>query len=218
MTISASGAVSWPAPALGTYLVTATAKDSKTGLSGSALYTVTIASPSAPVVHTESISGKVGSALSFAVSMTSADSVTYSLTGQPAGMIVSSLGIVNWPKPVAGNYAVTVTIKDSKTGLSGAGIYSVVINTDGPAVIAPAMVGRAGQPLTGTLTISDPNVAWLDVSLASVPMGMGFSFNGLTITATWPNPVPGSYTMKVMVTDSAGLSTQVTVPITVSAN
>jgi len=102
--------------------------------------------------------------------------------------------------------------------LSGSGVYSVVISNEGPAVIAPAMVGQAGQTLTGTIAISDPNVEWLDVSISGVPMGMGFSFNGLTITATWPNPVPGKYTMKVMVTDSAGLSTQATVPITVNGS
>jgi len=49
-------------------------------------------------------------------------------------------------------------------------------------------------------------------------MGMTFAVNGLTITATWNAPVAGSYSMKVTVVDSAGLSSQLTVPVTVAAH
>ena len=44
---------------------------------------------------------------------------------------------------------------------------------------------------------------------------MQFSLSGQSIIYTWPKAVAGSYTLKVTVTDSAGLTAQATVPITV---
>jgi hypothetical protein len=46
---------------------------------------------------------------------------------------------------------------------------------------------------------------------------MGFSVSGLTINYVWAKPVVGSYNLKVTVVDSAGLTAQATVPITVTA-
>jgi hypothetical protein len=46
---------------------------------------------------------------------------------------------------------------------------------------------------------------------------MGFSVSGTTINYAWASPVVGSYNLKVSVVDSAGLTAQATVPITVTA-
>ena len=80
------------------------------------------------------------------------------------------------------------------------------------------MTGVAGKPLSGTITIADPGATALSVSISGVPLGMSFSANGLTLTANWASPVTGSYTLKVVVQDSAGLSAQASVPITVTAH
>ena len=170
-----------------------------------------------PLVTSASISGKVGTALSFTVSITAANAVTYSLSGAPVGMSISGAGVVSWASPVLGSYSVTVTAKDSKTGLSGQGVYTVKIATAGPVITAAAITGVAGKPLTGTISISDPGVSALSASISGAPLGMGFSVSGMTITASWPSPVTGSYSLKVSVSDSSGLSAQVNVPITVSA-
>lgn len=45
----------------------------------------------------------------------------------PVGMSLGSTGILSWSDPLQGAYTVTVTAKDSKTGLSGRGVYSVII-------------------------------------------------------------------------------------------
>jgi hypothetical protein len=42
-------------------------------------------------------------------------------------MSLGSTGILPWSDPLQGAYTVTVTAKDSKTGLSGRGVYSVII-------------------------------------------------------------------------------------------
>jgi subtilase family serine protease len=220
MSIASTGVVTWATPAAGSYAVTVTAKDTKTGLSGSGVYTVVIAAPSAPVVTSATVTGKVGAALSYAVAVTSPDAVTYSIAGQPSGVSISSAGVLSWASPVAGTYAVTVTAKDAKTGLSGQGVItlSIASASTGPVITATAMTGVAGKQLTGTIAIADPGVSALSVTISGVPLGMGFSASGLTLTAIWPSPVTGSYTLKVSVTDSLGRSTQASVPITITAH
>jgi hypothetical protein len=219
MAISSTGVVTWATPVAGTYAVTVIAKDSKTALTGQGVYTVTIAAlPAAvsPTVASATISGKPGTALSFAVTATAPNPVAYALTGAPTGMSISSTGVVSWAKPVLGTYSVTVVAKDTKTGLSGSGVFTVKIATVGPVITAPAMTGVAGKALSGSISISDPGVTYISVSISGVPLGMGFSMSGMSFTAKWASPTVGSYSMKITVTDSAGLTAQVTVPITIT--
>ena len=221
--ISSAGVVSWAAPVAGTYAVTVTAKDSKTGLSGQGVYTVVIAAPSAPVVMAETINGKAGVALSFTVAVSNANPVSYSLSGAPSGMTISSAGVVSWPKPVAGTYAVTVAAKDSKTGLSGQAKYTVQIGAvqgggSGPLITASALGGIAGHPMTGLISITDPGVSSLSITISGVPLGMMFQTTGTMVVPYWASPVAGSYQLKVVVTDSAGASAQLTIPFTVTAH
>ncbi|MFZ6773011.1 putative Ig domain-containing protein [Undibacterium sp. SXout7W] len=217
MAISTTGVVTWATPLAGSYPVTVVVKDSKTGLSSQAVYTVVIAAATAPKVSTASISGQVGVALSFTVTATSANPVTYSLTGAPTGMAVSTAGVVSWASPVAGTYAVTVVAKDSKTGLSGQGVYTVTVVAAGLTVTAPAMTGVAGKAMSGSITISAPGATGISLSISNAPLGMTFSMSGLTINTYWASPVTGTYSMAVSVVDSLGRKANVTVPITVTA-
>ena len=217
MTVSSAGVVSWPAPVAGNYSVTVTAKDSKTGLSGSNVFKIAIAAAAPPAVTGANINGTAGTALSFTAVVSATNPVTYTLSGAPSGMAVSSTGVVSWSKPVAGKYAVTVTAKDSVTGLSGSGVFNVSINAAGPQIVASSMVAKVGTTLTGTITITDPGATSLNVSISGVPMGMSFAMNGLTLNVSWANPVVGNYTMLVAVTDSAGLTSQLSVPVTITA-
>ena len=219
MAISSAGVVSWATPVAGSDSVTVTAKDATTGLSGQGVYSITIAAPAAPTVTAQTISGKPGTALNFTATFSSPDALTFSMSGAPSGMTInSSTGAVSWPNPVLGTYTVTIVAKDSKTGLSGQGVYTIKIANAGPVITAAAMTGVAGKPLSGTITIADPGATALSVSISGVPLGMSFSANGLTLTANWASPVTGSYTLKVVVQDSAGLSAQASVPITVTAH
>ncbi|MEB0030543.1 S53 family peptidase [Undibacterium sp. RTI2.1] len=223
MTISNTGAVTWATPVLGTYSVLVTVKDSKTGLSGQAIYTITITAATttqAPVVNATTILGKAGTALSFSVSVTASNPVTYTMTGAPAGMTISVAGIVSWATPITGNYAVTVIAKDSKTGLSGQGIFTVTISTtsvSGPVITVPTMVGVAGKALSGTIGITDPGATSLSITISGAPMGMSFSMSGMNVIAAWASPVTGSYSLSVSVVDSAGRTAKVAIPITINA-
>jgi subtilase family serine protease len=182
----------------------------------------------APVVTAASIGGKVGTALSFTASATSSNAVTWSATGMPSGMTVSSAGAVAWAAPVAGSYAVTLTAKDSQTGLAGSAVYTVTIaaatvvvtppapTATGPVITAPAVTGTAGKALTATIAISDPAARSMQISIGGAPMGMGFSISGLTITGAWPKAVAGSYALQIVVLDSLGKTATATLPIRVN--
>ncbi|KQW24780.1 peptidase S53 [Acidovorax sp. Root402] len=216
MSISAAGVVSWPAPVAGAYAVTVVAKDTKTGLTGQGVYNINVIAPVAPTIESASIAGRPGVALSFKANVSALNPVAYSLAGAPSGMVVAADGVVSWTKPVAGTYSVTLTAKDTKTGLSGKGVFTVKIATAGPVITASAMVGVAGQPLSGSINITSPGASSLSVSITGVPLGMGFSVSGSTITANWPKPVAGSYQLVVTAKDSAGLSAQLSVPVTIN--
>lgn len=221
MTIASTGVVSWPTPVAGTYAVTVVAKDSKTGLSGQGVYTVTVTAPVAPTVTAATINGSPGTALTFNVNATGTNALSYSLSGAPTGMSINaSTGVVSWASPVLGTYSVTAIAKDSKTGLSGQAVYTVKIaasttTSGGLSVSAPAITGTAGKAVSGTITITDSGVSWVSVSISGAPLGMSFSMTGLTVTAKWPSPVVGSYTLTIVVADSAGRKVQVQMPVTI---
>ncbi|MYM95466.1 S53 family peptidase [Duganella vulcania] len=217
MSITSAGVVGWAAPVAGTYAVTVTAKDSKTGLSGQGVYTVVIAPLSAPVLTSGTISGKVGVALSFSAAASSANPVTYALSGAPSGMTISTAGLVSWAKPVAGVYTVIVTARDSKTGLSGQAKYTVQLTNGGPVITAAAMTGVAGKPMTGLITVVDNGASSVSITISGVPLGMMFQSSGLSVMPYWSAPVAGSYQLKVVVTDNAGGSAQLTIPVTVAS-
>lgn len=216
MSISAAGVVSWPAPVAGAYAVTVVAKDTKTGLTGQGVYNINVIAPAAPTVESANIAGRPGVALSFKANVSAANPVTYSLAGAPSGMVVAADGVVSWPKPVAGAYSVTLTAKDTKTGLLGKGVFTVKIAAAGPVITASAMVGVAGQPLSGSINVTSSGASSLAVSITGVPLGMGFGVSGSIITANWPKPVAGSYQLVVTAKDSAGLSAQLNVPVTIN--
>ncbi|MYM69665.1 peptidase S53 [Pseudoduganella sp. FT55W] len=183
----------------------------------------------APVVSAATINGKAGTALSFTVSVTASNAVTYALSGAPSGMAISSAGVVSWAAPVAGTYAVTVTAKDSKTGLSGQGVYTVVIaaasttatttkpSATPPVITATALSGVAGKALSGTIGVKVSNSGAVSLAISGAPLGMMFTASGMNVVVSWASPVTGSYTLKLTATDSTGASATASIPVTIKA-
>ncbi|MET3105568.1 hypothetical protein AAKU58_000377 [Oxalobacteraceae bacterium GrIS 1.18] len=153
---------------------------------------------SAPAVRGGiSISAIAGKALSFNVSVTASNAYTMSLQNAPAGMSVSSNAVVSWATPVVGNYTVNVVATDSKTGLSGQGVYSVfVAGSTAPVVSSGSQSGTAGQPLSFPIHVTDVNPT--TVTLSGAPSGMSISSAGLI---SWSLPVAGTYSVTVTARD-----------------
>jgi subtilase family serine protease len=128
MTISAAGAVTWAAPIQGNYSVTVVAKDSATGLSGSAVFSISIGLAPLPVVpistsgslslSASTMTGKSGAPLSGTITIvdTNESWLSVSIANAPIGMSFGMSGLTitaNWSSALAGTYKMVVTVTDS---------------------------------------------------------------------------------------------------------
>ncbi len=173
--------------------------------------------PVAPVVTSATISGKVGTALSYTVVAQSANALTWSLAGAPAGMTIAAGGKLSWARPVAGVYTVKVTARDSKTGLTGQGTCTVqIVTAAGLSITAAPISGKAGQALSGSVVVAAPGASSVSITISGAPLGMTFTPSGLSLRIGWASPVRGSYSLKVAVKDSLGRTANATVPVTVA--
>lgn len=221
MTINNAGLVSWSNPVGGIYNLVITAKDQKTGLSGSGTYTVIISSANAPAVGGGSISVKSGSAMNFNVSVVNSNPYTLSLSGAPAGMSINGSGTISWANPVAGSYKVTVAAKDSKTGAVGVGLYTFVVSTTaGPQISDTPLIGSVNKAFSAVISITDANSSIVGVGIGGAPNGMSVSPQGGNFSnmgLSWTKPVAGTYTLQIYATDAAGQQAASTVQVMISA-
>lgn len=216
MAISTSGLVTWPLPIAGTHPVTVTATDTLTGLSGSAVTSIMIASPLAPVVDSATITARAGSALSYQIRAVAADPVTFAMSGAPLGMSISLSGTIMWAKPAAGTYAVAVMATDTTTGLSGRAVINVQVSkapSSGPVITVAPINGVAGNSVSGTIGITDSGARDVYVRIQGAPAGMAFGVSGQGILVSWVRPVAGVYTLLITALDSAGFTTQASLPV-----
>ncbi|MES2115673.1 MAG: hypothetical protein V4578_11010, partial [Pseudomonadota bacterium] len=65
--------------------------------------------------------------------------------------------------------------------------------------------------------ISAPGSSYVSISISGAPLGMIFAPSGLNIGINWAYPMTGSYTLKIVVTDSAGHTVQASMPVTIKA-
>jgi hypothetical protein len=210
LTISSTGALSWPKPVKGSYVLTVTAKDSA-GLSGSGKYTLSIYGQ--PVLASASLVGYTSTA--FATSVSASDpngsSLSYSMTGAPTGLSLSSTGVLSWAKPVLGVYKLTITVKDALGIGASAGDTLTIL---GPPVLAAGnLTASDAAAISAKVSATDPNGSALSYSMTGAPSGLGISTAGLL---TWAKPVKGSYTLTIGAKDALGLSATAKYTLTVS--
>ncbi|PYC67811.1 hypothetical protein C7C46_29935, partial [Streptomyces tateyamensis] len=106
--------------------------------------TVTVANPG-------SQNGTVGTAASLQVSgsdSATGQTLTYSATGLPAGLSISTSGLISGTPTAAGTSSVTVTAKDT-TGATGSTTFSWTVGGGGTGCTAAQLLGNAGFE-TGT--------------------------------------------------------------------
>jgi subtilase family serine protease len=124
---ASSGLISGTPTTAGSNSVTVTAKDT-TGASGSASFTWTVnsaAGNTVTVTNPGTQTTTVGNSVSLQISATDSGglSLTFSATGLPAGLSISSSGLISGSPTTAGSSSVTVTAKDS-TGASGSASFT----------------------------------------------------------------------------------------------
>lgn len=176
--------------------------DIPTGLGSpnvSSFITLASGSATAPVVSPIAVNGTVGSPISFSMAFTSPDPVTWALSGAPTGMSISSAGLISWPSPVAGTYAVTVAATDSVTTLTGSATATIMVTQSAKPIVESITInGQVGKAMIYQVTAKSSNPVSFGLS-GAVPTGLAISQTGLL---TWSQPVVGTYALKVNATDA----------------
>jgi hypothetical protein len=215
--VSSNGAISWPHPVAGNYAfgvtVHNTAGKTATGTESLAI----VPAPAAPSVPGASFLVKTGTALSRSLAVTApanSGTLTYALAGAPAGLAVSSAGVLTWAKAVQGNYAVTARATNAY-GASGSGIYRFSVIAESPPVFSgsTSLNGVAGSSFTATIAVSDPNGGTLGLSASGAPAGLTLSSGG---QLAWAKPLAGIYSVRVTATDSYGYAASATYKLTIA--
>ncbi len=217
MTLSAAGRVTWPRPVFGNHTVKVTAKDSRTGLTGSGTATVGIAG-NPPVVTAATVSGREGTALSYKAVVKSDNPVTWTASGAPAGLAVSAAGVLTWARPTPGSHALTLTATDSRHRLAGSATVKLNIAKlpKPPVVHVTPVTGQVGRPLSALVSVSNPDANGLRVTVAGAPAGLRVAVDSSGITLTWASPVRGRWTLGVIATNGANLTARASIPLTIN--
>jgi len=132
---SSTGLISGTPTAAANNSVTVTVTDG-TGASGSATFAFNISgtgSNTITVTNPGTETGTVGTAKSVQITATdsaSGQTLTFSATGLPAGLTISSSGLISGTPTTAANNTVTVTVKDT-TGASGSASFAFNISGSG---------------------------------------------------------------------------------------
>ncbi len=200
---SSTGLISGTPTTAGTSSVTVTATDT-TGASGSASFSWMISSSgtsnTVTVTNPGSQSGTVGTAASVQVQASdsaSGQTLTYSASGLPAGLsISSSTGLISGTPTTAGTSSVTVTATDT-TGASGSASFTWTISSSGTSSSCKVVYTNNSQwpggwtsqvviTNTGTSTINGWSLVFTFPGDQKVTQNYngGFSQSGETATLT----------------------------------
>lgn len=210
---SATGTVTGTPTAAGSYPVTVTVTDTY-GKSASTAFTWTV--PPLAVATPAAASGEVGVAVT-ALQISASGGVkpyAWSTTNLPAGLSISTAGLITGAPTTAGSFATRVTVTDAAgTAVSTAAFTWTVI--PGPSITAPVSGSSSalGSALSGSASATGGSggYSW---GWTNMPTGASLSSAGAftgSLTAT------GRYLTTITVTDSAGGTASVVLDVKVTS-
>lgn len=220
LTVNASGTLIWPAPVAGSYSFTATATTA-TGKSASAAYSLAISAATAPTfLSAGKFTGTAGTAFAGALSATNPNNSTlsYKVTGAPAGLTAGTGGSLSWATPIAGTFTFVATVADgfgySSTQTETLTVAAApVAGNHAPTVAAVSWSATAGKAF-GTMVVgADADGGSLTFTVTGAPTGMNLMSSGFV---SWVAPVKGSYVMTVTVHDNKGATGSAVMHLVVS--
>ncbi|MHC1654666.1 putative Ig domain-containing protein [Stenotrophomonas maltophilia] len=204
--LSSAGILSGTPTSAGSYAFTITATDSL-GFTGSQAYSFTVNAPTI-VITPATLPAATGS-IAYNQALTASGGhggYTFSLsTGAlPAGVTLSSAGMVSGSPTTLGSYSFTVTATDG-FGFSGSQAYTVVVNA--PAIVFVQTTlpgGQVAAPYSQTLSAGGGSGSFTySVTSGALPPGIALSSAGaLSGTPT----AAGSYGFTVTATDTFGFT------------
>jgi sugar lactone lactonase YvrE len=212
MTLSSAGVLSGTPTAAGTFNFTVTATDSSTGTgpyTGSRAYALTVSAPTITVSPTTMPSATVAASYSQSISAaggTGPYTFAVSAGSLPAGLSLSSAGILSGTPTAGGSFTFTVRATDSTTGtgapFSGSRAFTLTVNA--PTVtVSPTTLpgGTYNAAYSQTLAASGGTSPYsFSVSSGSLPNGLTLSSAG--VVSGTPTAA-GTFTFAATATDSS---------------
>jgi hypothetical protein len=205
LTLGSSGTLSGTPTTAGTYTFTITAKDKKQpSLTGSQQVTLTVnpaiiltpaTLPVATVndAYSRQLAAAGGSGTGYSFALASGSSL-------PAGLTLTSAGLLSGTPTASGKFTFTVLVTDSN-GATAKKTYTLTIDPAiliGPTSLPPAQVG---QPYSQKLTASGGSGIGYKFTAGGLPSWLKLSSTGL-LSGTPPGGSASSVTFTVTVTDS----------------
>jgi subtilase family serine protease len=161
----------------------------------------------------------VGSSVSLQISATDSGgaSLTYTATGLPAGLSISTAGLISGAPTAAGSSSVVVTAKDS-TGASGTASFTWTVNAKAGNTVTVTNPGTqtttVGSSVSLQISATDSGGASLTYTATGLPAGLSISTAGLISGAP---TAAGSSSVVVTAKDSTGASGTASFTWTVNA-
>ncbi len=221
LTLSSGGILSGTPTAGGTFNITITATDSA-AFTGSRAYSLVIGAPTIAIAPATLPVATVAAAYNQTVTASGGTSpYSYGVTSGalPAGLTLSSAGVLSGTPTASGTFNVTITATDSSTGagpFTGSRAYSLAVNVQPPIagnVAATVAANSSANPIT--LAITGGGAA--SVAVATGPSHGTATASGTSITYT-PNPgYSGSDSFTYTATNASGTSAPATVSMTITA-
>jgi hypothetical protein len=213
LTMSGTGTISGTPTVSGTFSYTVTIKDSA-GNTGTLSCSLTVnTAPTATCVTISAIQGVAIPSVTMTGSGGMGAPYTFSATGLPAGLSMSSSGTISGTSTVSGTFSYTVTVKDS-AGNTGTVNCSVTVAAPVSATCATVTAVKGTSITPATMTGSGGMGAPYTFTATGLPSGLTMSSGG-TISGT--PTVSGTFSYTVTVTDKSGNSGTVNCSVTVAA-
>lgn len=134
------------------------------------------------------------------------DALTFTATGLPTGLTLSSAGQITGATGLAlGGYTVTITANDGRGGTVSQSFTLNLANTGPTAPTIPNQTATAGSSWSYAIpAFTDPNGDALTYTVTGLPSWMTFTAGNLTLSGT-PAPV-GTWTITVTAKDPSNVS------------
>ncbi|WP_313393575.1 putative Ig domain-containing protein [Pseudomonas sp.] len=188
------------------------------GTSNTATVSVTVTAPTIALTPTSIPGATVATAYSATLGASGgAAPYTFSVTAGtlPAGITLSTAGVLSGTPTAAGNFNFTITATDH-TGFSGAQAFSVAIANQAPVAGAVSASIAANSSATPIDLVLDGGAA-SSIAVSTAPSHGTATVSGLRLSYTPKAGYSGSDSFAYTVTGPGGTSAPATVTITVSA-
>jgi large repetitive protein len=221
MSLSSSGALSGTPTAAGAYTLTISVIDSSTGngapFSKSNTYTLNVNAPTVSITPTTLPGAQDAVAYNQQLTASGGDgSYTFSISAGalPAGLTLSTSGLLSGTPTAAGNFNFTITARDS-LNFTGSQAYTLASQQPRPVTVNDTATTPANQPVTINVTSVDTGPI-TSIAISSAPTHGTATVNGLAVIYTPAHDFFGTDTLTYTATGPGGTSAPATVTVSVT--